>query len=112
MKINRFRYLELPTVFLLLFTILLLPFSSVCQDTTKILKTVPDGTQGQFLKVYKDTVSKKEMPVNEFNGSYTSLKLGFGYIMEYATYGYDKVFRQQMDSAKLSFGPKVETRDF
>jgi phosphate-selective porin OprO/OprP len=101
---------KIPYTSLAILAMLFLSFSSNCQDTTK---TVPDGTEGQYLKVRTDTVSKKEMPPNEFNGSYTTLKIGFGYIAEYATYSYDKTFRKQMDSAGgLSFGPKVETRDF
>ena len=76
-------------------------------------KTVPNGTDGLVLTVPpQDSISKK-LPPNEFVGSFSTLKLGLGYIVDLTAFSQDKVFEQQMDSAGLDVGKtKLETRDF
>jgi phosphate-selective porin OprO/OprP len=87
----------------------LLPCISFSQQGKK---NVPDGTTGTVLEIdstdYLDTIIKP----NEFQGTYSTCRLGFGYIMDYATYGQSQEFRQQMEIAGLSLKPALETRDF
>lgn len=81
------------------------------QDSLKT-KTVPDGTTGLVLEVGPGDYLIKKRPANEFEGTYSTIRLGFGYILDAATYSQNAVFKQQMDSAGLTFDPKIETRDF
>jgi phosphate-selective porin OprO/OprP len=86
-------------------------FSAPCfgQETPK---TVPDGTEGDVLTVLpKDSLIQK-LPANQFDGSYSTLKLGFGYVGDYASYIQDDVFEHQTDSAGVNLQPKYLTRDF
>ena len=78
------------------------------KDTTK---TVPDGTEGLVLIVPPPDSLTKKLPFNEFDGSYSTFKIGFGYIADFATFKLSKVFQQQMDSANLDFKSMIETRD-
>ncbi|HEY6504545.1 MAG TPA: porin [Chitinophagaceae bacterium] len=88
---------------------LLLPFVSICQQEKKI---VPDGTEGLSLeKRSQDSISKK-LPPNEFNGPYSTFRIGAGYILDASTFVQDDVFKKQMDSANLKIDPTVQTRDF
>jgi phosphate-selective porin OprO/OprP len=89
--------------------ILFLPHYSFCQDKNKI---VPDGTTGLVLDISPDDYLKKKRPPNEFEGTYSTIRIGFGYIGEGAAYHQSAVFKQQMDSAGLAFSSKFETRDF
>ncbi len=75
-------------------------------------KEVPDGTTGLIFQVGSEDYLKKVQQPNEFNGSNSTCRLGFGYIGDYATYSLDDVFKQQMDSANLKFESKYQTRDF
>ncbi|HEX6848832.1 MAG TPA: porin [Chitinophagaceae bacterium] len=75
-------------------------------------KTVPDGTTGLELQVGPDDYLTKKRPPNEYEGTYSTLRLGFGYIADGATYSQNAVFKQQMDSAGLVFTSKFQTRDF
>jgi phosphate-selective porin OprO/OprP len=89
--------------------LLTLPHQSFSQE---IKKEVPDGTTGTVLEIGKsDYLDTKEKP-NEFHGTYSTCRLGFGYILDGASYSEDAVFKQQMDSAGLDLVSKVETRDF
>ena len=51
----------------------------------------------------------KKLPPNEFDGSYSTFKIGLGYIRGAATYSQNAVFKQQMDSAGLAFDPATMT---
>jgi phosphate-selective porin OprO/OprP len=108
-KIRRLPYRTLPPAFLLVAAILLVSDRSYCQDTTK---TVPDGTDGSTLAIPKKDSLINKLPPNQFEGSYSSIRVGFGYIGDAATYSQDGVFKRQMDSAGLALDPKIETRDF
>ena len=83
---------------------------SYAQDSIKT-KTVPDGTTGLVLEISPEDYLKKKRPANEFEGTYSTIRLGFGYILDAATYSQNTVFKQQMDSAGLAFGSALETRD-
>ena len=80
-----------------------------CQDS---VRSVPDGTTGLVLEIGPDDYLKKKRPANEFEGTYSTIRFGLGYILDGATYSQNAVFKQQMDSADLLLGSKVETRDF
>ena len=98
----------LPLLCLTVAAFLLLPYLSICQEK----KTVPDGTEGLILEKRKpDSISKKLAP-NEFNGPYSTFRIGLGYIVDASTYSQDDVFKKQMDTANLNIDPKVQTRDF
>lgn len=98
----------LPLMSFLVVVILFLPFLSYSQQEEK---TVPSGTEGEVLNIPPEDSLTKKLPLNEFDGSISTLKIGFGYIGDYATYSQNDVFKQQMDSAGLSFESKFETRD-
>ncbi|MEO8149896.1 MAG: porin [Bacteroidia bacterium] len=97
------------SLFPLLIVLLILPYLSYSQEEKK---TVPDGTEGLTLNILPGDSMTKKLPPNEFDGSYSTFKVGLGYIAEGVTFNQSKVFKQQMDSAGLVFNPKVETRDF
>jgi phosphate-selective porin OprO/OprP len=109
MRIRRPQQRTLPLACLLVAVILLVPDRSFCQDTTK---TIPDGTTGLVLKVGPQDYLTKKRPPNEFEGTYSTIRIGFGYILDAATYSQDAIFKQQMDSAGLAVNSKIETRDF
>jgi phosphate-selective porin OprO and OprP len=76
------------------------------------VKTIPDGTDGLVHTVRPyDSVIKK-LPPNEFDGSYSTFKIGMGYIHDFVAYSQDKVFKQQMDSAGLDLYSRGKPRDF
>jgi len=98
----------LPLLCLTVAAFLLLPYQSICQEKT----TVPNGTEGLSLeKRAPDSISKKLQP-NEFNGPYSTFRIGLGYIADASTYVQDDVFKKQMDSANINLDPTVQTRDF
>ena len=75
---------------------------------------VPDGTEGQLLTVpVIDSASGKanNLEKNEVNAKFSTAKIGFGYIGDFAAYELDNVFKKQMDSANLEFKNKYMTRD-
>lgn len=75
-------------------------------------KKVPDGTEGLFLNVPPVDSLTKKLPPNEFDGSYSTFRIGLGYIHDFVSYSQNKVFKQQMDSAGLSFDAQGKPRDF
>ncbi len=79
-------------------------------------KRLPDGTDGlQFTVRPADTTfknKKKALPANEFEGTYSTFKIGMGYIGDYTAYGQSATFKRQMDSAGLNLTPHYQTRDF
>ena len=93
---------------LLIFFIHTLPGVSYGQEPKK----VPDGTEGLFLTVPPPDSLTKKLPPNEFDGSYSTFRIGFGYIHDFVTYSQSKVFKQQMDSAGLSLDAQGKLRDF
>ncbi|PWT73120.1 MAG: porin [Bacteroidetes bacterium] len=83
------------------------------KDTTKQL---PDGTDGRlFTPRVADTTfvrKKTDLAPNEFEGEYSTFRIGLGFIGDYTAYSYDKTFRKQMDSLDLNLTPAYKTRDF
>jgi phosphate-selective porin OprO/OprP len=108
-----YKKLSVPVVCLTMFIVLLSPYNLHAQDTSKIL---PNGTDGlTFTPRSADSTfinQKKDLPPNEFEGTYATFKVGLGYIGDFTAYAQDKVFKQQMDSAGLDLTPHYQTRDF
>ena len=81
-------------------------------DSTKL----PNGTDGLTFKVRSaDTtfVNKpKALEPNEFEGTYSTFRIGMGFIGDFTTYSQNAVFKQQMDSLNLNLTPAYKTRDF
>ncbi len=96
----------LPIICLLM--VMILAYPSLGQEKKE---TVPDGTEGLVLNIHPEDSLANKLPANEFNGSFTTLKIGFGYIGDYASFSQSKIFKQQMDSAGLNFESRFETRD-
>lgn len=91
---------------------LLLSISSYSQDSTQY---IPDGTEGEQLEVVKaDTLPQKfrDKQWRLFPGKFSTLKLGGGFLYEFAGYSQDKVGRQQMDSIGESLKSAFDVRDF
>ena len=100
-------YKALPPGFLLVAAFLFLTHQSICQEK----KSYPDGTTGLVLEVGPDDYLTKKRPPNEFEGTYSTFRLGLGYILDGAAYSQTPVFKQQMDSAGLVFDNKFQSRD-
>ena len=92
-------------VVLLLFTVQLFG-----QDKDSV-RVYPDGTTGLLLEVRPSDYLKRKLQPNEFEGTYSTIRIGFGYIGDAATYSQSSVFKKQMDSAGLEFKSAIETRD-
>ena len=118
-KRNCLLYKTSSPALLLLMTFLLLTNLSHGQDKklpadsiTPAKKSYPDGTTGLVLEVGPDDYLRKtKKPPNEFEGTYSTIRIGLGYIAEGAAYSQNAVFKKQMDSAGLVFENKFETRD-
>ena len=108
-KIRKQLYKTRPIASLLVMVFLLLSGLSYGQKPDK---PVPDGTDGQIFTIRPEDSLAKRLPANEFDGSYSTLKIGLGYIHDYATFSQSEVFKQQMDSAGLKFDPMFLIRDF
>ncbi|HVY75409.1 MAG TPA: porin [Puia sp.] len=93
---------------------MLFPLSMYAQKDT--LKLLPDGTDGLlFAKRPIDTIlvhDKKELPANEFEGTYSTFRIGMGYIGDVTAYGQSATFKRQMDSLDLDLKTTYQTRDF
>jgi phosphate-selective porin OprO/OprP len=99
-------------------------FVLACVQTSSMLvapdhclgqKTTPDGTQGEMLEILEaDSVPTewKEKRWRLFPGRVTTLKLGGGFLYEFAGYHQNDEARQQMDSigAVLEHSFKVKTK--
>ncbi|PWU00553.1 MAG: porin [Bacteroidetes bacterium] len=113
-NIRSFKYCN---IVILLFPILLSQLTAGAQskDTTK-QQQLPNGTDGLvFQKRSTDSTfvdKKTDLEPNEFEGTYSTFRIGMGYIGDYTAYSEDKVFKQQMDSAGLNLTPHYKTRDF
>lgn len=82
----------------------MLPGYIICQDTTQV---IPDGTQGETMKVGKVDSVLTVGNWYEFDGPGSSLKLGGGFLYEYAAYIQDDVSKEQ-----ISMKPEFKVRDF
>jgi phosphate-selective porin OprO/OprP len=90
-----------------------LPGVIYSQDTTKVLPNGTDGLLFQPRAADSTFIRKKsDLAPNEFEGTYSTFRIGLGYIGDATAYSQDKVFRQQMDSAGLNLTPAFKTRDF
>src|SRR5262245_45827600 len=91
-------------------------YLSYTQETPKKDSILPDGTEGVvFHPKPIDTVlvnAKETLAPNEFKGTYSTFRIGFGYIGDFTTYIQDDVFKRQMDSLGVSLDPTFKTRDF
>lgn len=65
-----------------------------CQDSTEV---IPDGTQGETMKFSKPDTVLTLGNWYEFDGTLTTLKLGGGFLYDYATYIQDNVSKEQID---------------
>lgn len=95
----------------------LLPSSAFSQqDTTKkhtdTIRLAPDGTDGMFHVIRPIDSPVTKLPANEFAGSFTTFKIGLGYIHDFTTYKQSDEFKAQMDSAGLTLTPQGKPRDF
>lgn len=79
-------------------------------------RTIPDGTQGEMLEVVRpDTVLHEKWRDKRwrlFPGKVSSLKLGGGFLYEFAGYTQNAVAKQQMDSIGSPLEPMFDVRDF
>jgi phosphate-selective porin OprO/OprP len=91
--------------------LLMLSFRVYSQDTSRAL---PDGTEGVLFTYTGDTTAKfpPTMNPNDFDGRYSSFRIGLGYIHDYVAYSESETFRQQMDSAGFNLKPAFKLRDF
>jgi phosphate-selective porin OprO and OprP len=89
----------------------LTPQRSMSQDS---LKYIPDGTEGEQLEVVNETLPQKwrDKRWRLFSGRFSTLKLGGGFLYEYAGYVQDKKGKQQMDSIGEALEPTFAIRDF
>jgi phosphate-selective porin OprO/OprP len=74
------------------------------QDSTSV---VPDGTQGETMKIGKVDTVLTLGNWYEFDGPLSTLKLGGGFLYEYAGYIQDDVSKEQIDME-----PAFKLRDF
>jgi len=96
---------------LILLLPLLNPFCSLAQTGGDTAKIVPNGTDGLDLnKRPKDSLIKTLLP-NEFEGQFSTFRIGFGYIGDFTTYKTNDVFNRQMDTAGIVLTPQFQTRD-
>jgi phosphate-selective porin OprO/OprP len=93
---------------LLVLIMLNLPCRSLGQE---LPKTVPDGTEGDVLKA-ADSSKTEKLPWNMFDTSFTTIKLGAGFLYEYAGYTQDATAKRQMDSIGTPLKYDFDVRDF
>ncbi len=96
---------------LIISCVVLFPEWSFSQDNN----TIPNGTDGSELTVpVIDSVTGKptNLPPNEVNTNFSTVRVGIGYNHDLVTYIQDDVFKQQMDSANINLVPKGKLRDF
>ncbi len=97
---------------LLILILLLFHGQSFCQIKPGV---IPDGTQGETMKIREtDTVPDRLSfeNWNQFDGPLTTLKIGGGFLYEFAGYSQDEAGKQQMDSADVDLEPDFKVRDF
>ncbi|EMS32631.1 porin outer membrane protein [Mariniradius saccharolyticus AK6] len=95
----------------LILTLLFITSLAVAQETERRL--IPDGTMGEYLEPI-DSLEKKKFLKNRiiFTGRFSSLRVGMGFLYEFAGYSQDAAAMQQMDSAGLSLENQFKPRDF
>src|SRR4051812_49281815 len=81
------------------------------QDTAQM---IPDGTTGNYFAVPKNdsVVQTKNLPANEFDGRYSTFKIGLGLIYDFTTYAQSDEFKRQMDTGGFNIDPHGQLRDF
>lgn len=100
----------LPHLSLLFCAVLILPFLSFSQTPGK--KVILDGTEGEVLEVIDTSSTKKSKKSwNVFNLGFTTLRIGGGFLLDYATYTQDQDGEKQMDTGKLNLSPGFKVRD-
>lgn len=93
--------------------IVILPLISQSQDTQQ--DVIPDGTTGEMLEVVtEDSLPQrwKDKRWRLFPGKFSSLKLGGGFLYEFAGYAQDENSKRQMDSLGTPLTPTFKVRDF
>lgn len=93
---------------LVVFIMLIFPCRSLGQE---LPKTVPDGTEGDVLQA-ADSSKAEKLPWNMFDTSFTTIKLGAGFLYEYAGYTQDATAKRQMDSIGSELKYDFDVRDF
>lgn len=76
---------------------------------------IPDGTQGETMKITDADTVKKQTTLgnwNQFDGPASTLKIGGGFLYEFAGYSQDEAGKQQMDSADVDLKSAFKLRDF
>lgn len=94
------------------FVLLILP--GICYSQEK-KEYIPDGTMGEQLEVLDSTkvpAKWRDKRWRLFPGKITSLKLGGGFLYEFAGYSQNSKGKQQMDSIGTSLENAFEVRDF
>ena len=113
MKTVKFtRRISVLVFIVLIFFILFFPSGIYAQQEGK---EVPDGTEGvtQIVPVIDSVTGKAtNLPPNEVNTSFSTFKVGLGFIYDYVTYAQEDEFKQQMDSANLDLKGAGKLRDF
>ena len=92
--------------------LLLVSLTAGAQERTK---EIPNGTDGLVFNLPDSDLKKgfrKDLAPNEFDGNYSTFKIGLGFIYDFSNYVQDAAFKQQMDSAGYSLGPTFKVRDF
>ncbi|GAO43971.1 OprO/OprP family phosphate-selective porin [Flavihumibacter petaseus] len=83
------------------------------QDTTRVM---PNGTDGLVFKArpadstFENT--PKALAPNEFAGTYSTFRIGAGFIGDFTSYSESSTFKKQMDSLNIDLRPTYKTRDF
>jgi phosphate-selective porin OprO/OprP len=90
--------------YILIFAVLSIANVNFAQDSTRV---IPDGTQGETMKVGKVDSVLTLGNWYEFDGPLSSLKLGGGLLYEYAAYIQDDVSKEQIEME-----PAFKVRDF
>jgi phosphate-selective porin OprO/OprP len=102
----------LPHLLFLLAFIFFLPMFSFAQVEQK---EVPDGTEGivhVIPEIDSSTGKATNLPPNEINTSFSTFKVGLGFIYDVVAYAQDDVFQQQMDSLNTELEAVGKLRDF
>src|SRR6478736_1025064 len=86
--------------------------NAYCQEAKDV---IPSGTTGEELEVVDSSKVKtkwRDRRWRLFPGKYSTLKLGGGFLYEYAGYIQDENSRRQMDSLGTKLDPTFAVRDF
>lgn len=78
---------------------------SFSQDSTEIV--VPDGTQGETMTIGKNDSILTSTSWYEFDGQYSTLRIGGGLLYDYVTYLQDDASKEQ-----VRLVPEIKLRDF